>query len=331
MTGMQNPADKINSLIRASQLYYIHHLNQSQVAEVMHVHRTEVSRMLNEARRLGIVQVTVDATFGTVTDISHRLEREFGLDTAFIIPDPADLTYLQRLTKVGKYTDSFLHSIIRSNTQIGVSWGLSLAVAADCFQHDLFPKNVTVLPLIGGPRGMLRAPLQANGVVYRLSANITGGVPYSLDTPAIVRSQQLRAELLDNPNVSRIVEMWSSLAMAIFGIGASKATGTRSWREFYKGTPLAEGLGGNAVGDILARPFDIWGGPVAVPGAGIIGMDMELLRTVPRRVAIALGRPKDEAILGALRTGLVTDLVTTQSTAESVLSLIDSGGDREPE
>lgn len=327
---MQNPAEKINSLIRASQLYYVHHLKQSQVAEIMHVHRTEVSRMLNEARQLGIVEVTVDATFGTVTGISDRLQQEFGLTTAFIIPDPPDLTYLQRLTKVGKYTDSFLHAIIRSNTQIGVSWGLSLAVAADCFRHDLFPKNVTVLPLIGGPRGMIRAPLHANGVAYRLASGITGGVPYSLDTPAIVRSRQLRAELLDNPNVSRVVEMWSGLEVAIFGIGASKATGTRSWREFYKGTPLAEGLGGDAVGDILARPFDICGEPVAVPEVGIIGIDMELLRTVPRRVAIALGKPKDEAILGALRTGLITDLVTTQSTAETVISIIDLEKNRNP-
>lgn len=320
---MQDPTDKINSLIRASQLYYLRHLNQSQVAEAMHVHRTEVSRMLNEARRLGIVEVTVDATFGTATGIAQRFQDEFGLDTALIIPDPAELTYLQRLTKVGKYTDSFLHSIIRSNCRIGVSWGLSLAVAADCFQHDLFPKNVTVLPLIGGPRGMVRAPLQANGVVYRLSARITGAVPYSLDTPAIVRSPQLRSELLDNPNVAHIVEMWGSLAIAVFGIGASKATGTRSWQEFYKGTPLAGGLGAEAVGDILARPFDINGNQVDVPGIGIIGMDMATLRSIPRRVGVALGKPKDEAILGALRTGLMTDLITTQSTAESVLSLAD--------
>lgn len=186
---MQDPADRINALIRASQLYYGHELNQSQVAEVMRVHRTEVSRMLNEAKRLGIVQVTVDATFGTVTESSRYLEERFGLHTALIIPDPPELNYVQRLTKVGKYADSFLHSIIRSNTHIGVSWGLSLAVAADCFQHVLFPKNVTVLPLIGGPRGIVSAPYQANGVVYRLASRITGGVPYSLDTPAIVRSE----------------------------------------------------------------------------------------------------------------------------------------------
>lgn len=320
---MQNPTDRINSLIRASQLYHVKNLNQSQVAEAMHIHRTEVSRMLNEARRLGIVQVSVDATFGTVAELSRRLEKEFGLTSAFVIPDSPELSYHQRLTKVGTYADSFLHSIIHSNSRIGVSWGLSLAVAADSYRHDLFPKNVTVLPLIGGPRGMVTAPLQANGVVYRLSASITGGVPVSLDTPAIVRSPQLRDELLDNPNVARVVEMWSSLSTAIFGVGANKATGTRSWREFYKGTPLAGGLDDSAVGDILAQPFDLSGQPVDVPGISIIGINMDLLRTVPRRVAVAVGTQKDEAILGALRTGLVTDLITTSSTAESVIAIID--------
>lgn len=328
---MQDPADRINALIRASQLYYGHELNQSQVAEVMRVHRTEVSRMLNEAKRLGIVQVTVDATFGTVTESSRYLEERFGLHTALIIPDPPELNYVQRLTKVGKYADSFLHSIIRSNTHIGVSWGLSLAVAADCFQHVLFPKNVTVLPLIGGPRGIVSAPYQANGVVYRLASRITGGVPYSLDTPAIVRSEGLRAELVGNPNVARVVDMWSSLSVAIFGIGSSRATGTRSWREFYKGSALAEGLSQGAVGDILAHPFNSRGEAVEVPDVNVIGIDMEQLRHVPRRVAVALGKPKNAAILGALRTGLVTDLVTSQSTAESIISLIESEGSDVPQ
>ncbi|MFT4294684.1 MAG: sugar-binding domain-containing protein [Micropruina sp.] len=321
---MLNPADRINALIRAAQLYHIHQLNQTQVAEVMRVHRTEVSRMLNEARRLGIVQVTVDATFGAVTDASHLLQERFGLETALIVPDPAELSYVQRLTKAGKFADSFLHSIIRSNSHVGVSWGLSLAAAADCFQQVPFPKNVTVLPLIGGPRGMVSAPYQANGVVYRLASRITGGVPYSLDTPAIVRSEALRAELVGNPNVARVVDMWSSLSVAIFGIGSSKVTGTRSWREFYKGTTLAEGLSAGAVGDILAHPFDQQGQPVEIPDFHVIGIDMERLRQVPRRVAIALGKPKAAAILGALRTGLITDLVTSQSTVEAIVSLIDS-------
>ncbi len=318
---MKSSAEKIADLIRVSKLYYLDHINQAEISAALQIHRTEISRMLNEARRLGIVKITVDNTYGSVLELSELLQEAFNLETALVVPEEPAASYLDSLTKMGLYADSYLHSIIKSNAKVGVSWGLSLAVAVDSLRHDLFPKGVTVVPLIGGPRGVLPTAYQANAIAYTLASKITGGSPFLLNSPGIVTSTRMRDELLGNPNVSNVTEIWESLNVAIFGIGSSESSGTRSWRQFYKGTLFAGGLGETAVGDILARPFTEDGEILAVPDVHIVGIELEHLRRVPRRVGVALGKVKAKAILGALRSGLVTDLITNSSTAEEMKRL----------
>lgn len=315
---MKSVADKVNELIRAARLYYVDELTQAEISEVMHLHRTEISRMIQEAKRLGIVKISVDSTYGSVTELSEFFEHEFGLASALIIPDASKKTYAGVVAEVGRYADSLLHSLLRSHTTIGVSWGFSLAVFAEQFQRELLPKNVTVVPMIGGPRGVLPTPYRANSIAYQLASKMVDATPFSLDSPALVSSAAVKDELLANPNVSNIMALWQKLDVAVFGIGSNEATATLPWRQFYHETSFAEGLGARAVGDVLSQPFTADGDILSLPDVHIVGMDLADLREVPHRVAIAVGDNKAEAILGALRAGLVTDLVTDYSTATAI-------------
>jgi DNA-binding transcriptional regulator LsrR (DeoR family) len=319
---MKPSAEKINTLVKVSKLYYLHHLNQSQIANVIHIHRTEISRMLKEAKRLGIVKVYVDTTFGSAKNVAEFFEQAFSLETALVVPDDQTGSYKESLEMLGLYTDSFLHSLIKNNTTIGLSWGQTLAVVADQFQSDVFPKNITVIPLIGGPRGSLPAPYHANSIVHRFASKITDAIPYSLDTPALIRSKELKDELLDNPNVEKVISMWSNLDVAIFGIGSKESSGSKSWQQFYKETSFVSGLGKKAAGDILSQPFTAEGKILKSPNVNIISMSLDQLRKVHRRIGIAAGERKVSGILGALRAGLVTDLVTTYSTALAMKKVI---------
>ena len=57
-----------------------------------------------------------------------------------------------------------------------------------------------------------------------------------------------------------------------------------------------------------------------------IAFDARELGRVPIRIGVAGGIAKTKPILGALRGGMLTALVTDQSTAEAVLALDDAGG-----
>jgi DNA-binding transcriptional regulator LsrR (DeoR family) len=78
-----------------------------------------------------------------------------------------------------------------------------------------------------------------------------------------------------------------------------------------------------AVGDISARYFDLEGKHVIGDvDERLMGLSWEDLRQLPNVVAVACGLDKTEAILGALRTGLLNCLITDDQTAMSLLSRI---------
>jgi dihydroxyacetone kinase-like protein len=76
------------------------------------------------------------------------------------------------------------------------------------------------------------------------------------------------------------------------------------------------------VGDIGARYFDAQGMPVECDvNDRVVGLTLDELRRVPLRIVAAGGRDKDRAIHAALRTGLISVLVTDAGTASRVLAV----------
>jgi DNA-binding transcriptional regulator LsrR (DeoR family) len=78
-----------------------------------------------------------------------------------------------------------------------------------------------------------------------------------------------------------------------------------------------------AVGDIMGYDFiDIHGRPTTTLLRGrVIGLTLDDLRRIPNVIAMASEPTKVTGILGALRTGAIDTLATTQSIAQTVLSL----------
>jgi DNA-binding transcriptional regulator LsrR (DeoR family) len=77
-----------------------------------------------------------------------------------------------------------------------------------------------------------------------------------------------------------------------------------------------------AVGDILGFFFDIHGQPVTDGMEHrVVGLSAEDLRRIPCVVAVASEGEKVQAILGALRTGLVQVIATSAHNAREILEL----------
>jgi len=78
----------------------------------------------------------------------------------------------------------------------------------------------------------------------------------------------------------------------------------------------------NAIGDACGHPFDLQGQDVAEEfNNRIVSISREALKAIPNRLAVAGGIAKAAAILGALRGGYITRLVTDHNTAQAILDL----------
>jgi DNA-binding transcriptional regulator LsrR (DeoR family) len=73
----------------------------------------------------------------------------------------------------------------------------------------------------------------------------------------------------------------------------------------------------------VARHFASNGQPIYMPQDDcILGIQLEQLRAVQTVVAVAGGVEKTQAVVGALRTRLITDLIVDQDLAQAVLAAL---------
>lgn len=315
--------EKINQLIKISQLYYENKLNQTEISNKMHVHRTEISRLLKEARALGIVTVSIDTSFGTSEHLSNELQEYFSLKKVLVVPTKPHSLYADDLRSIGAYAGNYIQKQIFSNAVIGLSWGRTLATAFNNISPNKHVSGVTIVPMIGGPVGSLNVNYQANNLVHSLANKVKDSISYTLDAPVMLSNSSLKSELLNSPNSKNIIKFWHQMDIAIFGIGSSEVTSNLSWRGFYEGTGFRDVFSGSTAGDVLSQPFTMNGQVVQKFNTNLIATELDDLKKVPLRIAIAAGENKARAILGALRLQLPNVLITTDKTAIAIKKIIN--------
>lgn len=308
----------VQQLIQASRLYYELGETQSRVAELLGVTRPQVSRLLKRARAEGIVEIRIVDQASAESPAGDELRRRFGLAAVHLAPTLVGPEEISR-RMVGRLAADVLRAAIRDGAVVGVGEGASISAVADAIAADepLHETGATVIPLCGGYwfGGPAREP-------FRRVADGVGGVPLGLMAPGLVDDPATKIALCAHAGVRRIVDLWARLEVAAFGIGGPV------WSAAALGVDVASELDrSGAVGEVLVSPFDIDGRLVCEALRDrTIAFDAHDLPQVPVRIGVAGGPRKVRPILGALRGGLISTLVTDQPTAEAVVALDDAGG-----
>jgi DNA-binding transcriptional regulator LsrR (DeoR family) len=303
----------LQQLIQASRLYYELGETQSRVAELLGVTRPQVSRLLKRARAEGVVEIRIVDQGAVDSTAADELRERFGLSAVHVAPSLVGPEEVSR-RMVGRLGAEVLRATIRDGAVVGIGDGASISAVADAVAADgpFHETGATVVPLCGGYwfSGPAREP-------FRRVADGIGGVPLGLLAPGLVDDPATKASLCAHAGVRRILELWDRVEVAAFGIGGP------IWSAAALGAEVADELDRSAaVGEVLVSPFDLEGHFVCASLRDrTIAFDARHLDRVPLRIGVAGGAAKVRPILGALRAGLLTTLVTDQATAEAVVAL----------
>ena len=74
-------------LLRVAWFYYKDELTQDEIAKRLSVSRASVGRMLDRARKVGLVSINLNADHLNAFEVSRQLRRTFGLAEALVVPD----------------------------------------------------------------------------------------------------------------------------------------------------------------------------------------------------------------------------------------------------
>jgi DNA-binding transcriptional regulator LsrR (DeoR family) len=317
--------DRLALLTKVARMYHERGLRQPEIAEQLNLSQSRVSRLLRDAVTVGIVRTVVVAPAGVHTDLEDRVRSAFGLKDVVVVDTPAEPGEDALLAALGSGGAGYLELSLGSEERVGISsWSSSLLAVVNSMSPRTTRMAAEVVQILGGvgnPNAQVRATHLADGL-----AKVTGSRVVYLPLPGIVSSGQVRDALLTDAYTGDAPRLWGSLTTALVGIGSLQPSELlRSSGNAVSDADQAMLRAGGAVGDVCLRFFDANGRHVVSDLEDrVIGISAEQLRATPRRVGVAGGRRKHQAILAAVRGGWLNVLVTDEETAEYLLASLDA-------
>lgn len=294
--------------------YYYKEMTQDQIAKKLNVSRPVISRSLQKAKELGIINFFIKDESFPIVKMQTDLEEKFHLQKVIVAPT-YQLTETEILYSVVQHSIQYLKEELKKVRNVGISWGRTLSTLALQFPYE---KNdhLTLVPLIGGMSNS-HIEIHSNQICYDLMKKFQCKSNF-LYAPALAQNAQIKELFYE----SDILEAGRNVDMAILGIsnpyGVDRLmrkigyTTNQDIKEFEK-------LG--VVGDINSRFFNKDGVEVDCRiNQHVIGINLHEIKNIPHVVLIASGTEKKEAVLTAVKAGYAHTLIIDECIAEYLIN-----------
>jgi DNA-binding transcriptional regulator LsrR (DeoR family) len=304
-------------LAKAARLYFLEDRSQDDVAAVLGTTRSNVSRMLKQARDLGIVQIRIVDPAKRDHELEQTLRRRFGLVDVRVLEVTPETDVLPG---VGRLAVRWLEETLRDGQVVALSWGHTLQAMVRAVD-GLSRRDVEVVQLVGGLSALASA-VTGQELVRELSERMGARHRY-LHAPALFGSAEALAMMLQERAVADALDAAKTADIAVVGIGTPGIGSSGALIDALGLSPAqrADFDASGPAGDICARFYDLSGREVqSVVSGRVLAVTLDDLRAIPTVAGVAAGREKASGILGAVRGRIIDVLICDQEAARSVLS-----------
>ncbi|WP_062239275.1 sugar-binding transcriptional regulator [Fictibacillus sp. FJAT-27399] len=307
--------EKLKKVIEAAKLYYLLDYNQNQIAAELGISRPTVSRLLQQAKTEGIVQIKIMDPTNGIEQLARELEEKFNLKKAIVASIPQyESTSIKK--GLGEKAAEYLYEIVKDGDRIGVTWGTTLYNVA-CQLKQKFVKDVKVVQLKGGISHSETNTYHSE--ILDLFGKAFNTVPTHLPLPAIVDHVVVKQAMEADRHIKRILDMGKDANIALFTIGPVKSESLLFQLGYFSEEDLKH-IHSKAAGDICSRFIDEEGEILnASLNERTLGIDLKDLKQKEHSILVAGGQQKIDGIYGALKGGYSNVLVTDQFTARFLL------------
>ncbi|OLB51227.1 MAG: hypothetical protein AUH99_07810 [Candidatus Rokubacteria bacterium 13_2_20CM_2_70_11] len=314
-------------MVRCLELYYRQARSQKEIARALGVSAATVSRLLKRAYDDGFVRVELDLP--RAEELEAGLTERFGLRDAVVVAAGGRGDLKEEL---GASAAVYFEKIASNGLRVGLSCGFTLYHTIRQLRERRF-RDLALYPL-SGESTLKMVDLSPNTLVGMMAAKYRPHVSaYALPVHHLLSLREIERErrrLLRDPEIRTIYEAAQTVDVALVGIGmiGEQTPGFCSLAESY-GLSVKRLRQFGVVGEINYQPFDAEGRIVDRPELRVLmrrvlsveGTRLQALSRRPDRhvVAIAGGRPKVDAVRGALAGRFMNVLVTDEDLAGALL------------
>ena len=325
---MKLSPDKARRLTRVARLYYEENRHQQEIAALLGVSRPLISRMLGEAREAGIVQIRIVPPAEFENPLLGKAKAAFGLQGGLLVPARPERGNGGSLNQaLGLAALDYLANPdgAKGTTEqgglgggrIGLGWGHIIGVLVRIMEkRPPAPGGFTgVCPMVGNSGASIRNYHSNENV--RIVAHQAMAEAHFLHTPAFAETAQELSLWRQTENYKSVQKEWDRLDIALVNIGNHPSTPDFASHARY-GNLLSER---QAVGRLIAYYFNLKGEIIHSDTDYAIQIPLPSLARSRHVVGICSAEVLPQAILGALRTGILTHLVAGEEQLRQAMEL----------
>jgi len=310
------------TLYRVSRYCYKEGLTQKQIAAKENLSRSQISRLLERARELGIVRISLHLPSEfDASELSESIQKGLGLKKVIVAPVTSnDNNDDSRITKaIAIAAAEYLSEIMPEYKTVGIGWGRTIYETSHQLSYTNGNSSLYLVPLIG-MSGDDNPNLQINAIIDRFCEKLRcRGLFTNIPT---IRDKNLPLTKLEQVRLSNLKSLWEELDMAIIGLGSPPDKSQTIISEFsdeYIGKITNKGI----CGDILAQFFYPDGEIYDINDSyDHVSFDIRKLKEVKSVICLAGGVEKVNGIVTAAKSGFIKTLITDSITARLIFELL---------
>lgn len=308
---MDTNLEKQKKLAYVARKYYIEDQKQSDIARDLGVSRPLISRMLSEARELGIVEITIHEPGAREARLLERLRLSSSVRGGILVEEGVNDDATNRLLSQGAV--ELLRQL--GVRRLGVGWGYLIGQLVSWLEENpqLNSTITDICPLVGNASIPARN-YQSNENV-RLMAQQMGAAPHFLYLPALPDSLEEKQVLCSTEVYRQIQQQWEQLDTALVNIGDYPSSPDFASLVRY-GSLLQQQ---RACGRMLIYYFNEDGFMIQSEQDFAIQIPIDMLKRCPNIIGVCSANTSAKALCGALRSGFFTHIVARAELVKALL------------
>lgn len=307
-------------LYRTAYLHFIEGLPQKEVAARIGLSTPTVSRLIRQARETGLVQITLKDPLAHYFELEKQIAEACGLREVVIPRVEASASPSAARTAVAQQGADYLRQVVCDGDVIGLGWGRTVYEMIDVLDSSLQARVEWVA--LHGSLSNIPYDLDTAAIV-RMIARRSGSKHYMINVEGILNSCRTAQAVLQESTVRTVFRVHKRVTVSVVGIGAlyPEPTSTLVTAGYLTEQDQSLCRQAGAVGDIVLRMLDESGNECHTPlAARTISISLDDYRRIPRKIVLASGLSKMQAIQAALKGGLVDVLIVDPVLAERLLA-----------
>lgn len=303
-------------LSQIAEDYYLNKLPFGDISKKYNISRYLVNKYLNEAVKVGIVKIEITENSNRNPQIEHILCDKFKDINFYVVQD--DINNITTSEHLANFAATYVDEVLQGNNKIvGLTWGETIYTMIDSLKNR--PLERVKFTQFLGENMKYNSTAGSMRMVERAAKKVSGEF-LTLPAPLYILNDSVRNGLYSEPSLQNTIAVADNMDALITGVGTILSLDSIPiWKQnlnaIFSTVNTQE-----IAGLIYGRPYDINGRFLNLEADKVLGLRIDQILKVPKRICLVRGKSKYKPVIGAIKGKLITDVIMTEGMAYKILN-----------